>query len=117
MAVDGRIGGHDSPWFSGGLPGRYEHRLLPICCPDGADPTLVNQDRAPGPQHGKPLNYVRHGTLVGCGIRQVLPRWCEPEIGIIRIGCVEHVAGGDLEFVHEPDRVVDLVRLAAEGLL
>jgi hypothetical protein len=33
MAVDGTIGGHDPPPFAGGLPGRYEHRLLPICCP------------------------------------------------------------------------------------
>jgi hypothetical protein len=33
VAVDGRIGGHDSPRFADGLPGRYGHRLLPSCCP------------------------------------------------------------------------------------
>jgi hypothetical protein len=26
--------------FAGGLPGRYGHRLLPVCCPDVADPTF-----------------------------------------------------------------------------
>src|SRR5829696_3581080 len=40
-AVDGRVGGHDPPRFWVGLPGRYEHRLLPICCPTGADPALA----------------------------------------------------------------------------
>jgi hypothetical protein len=40
IAVNGSIGGHDPPRFLGGLPGRYEHRLLPICCPDDADPNL-----------------------------------------------------------------------------
>ena len=33
VAVDGRIGAHDPPRFAGGLPDRYEHRLLPVCCP------------------------------------------------------------------------------------
>jgi sulfite exporter TauE/SafE len=33
VTVDGRIGCHDPPQSSGGLPGRYGHRLLPICCP------------------------------------------------------------------------------------
>jgi hypothetical protein len=32
VAVDGRIGGHLPPRFSGGFPGRHEHRLLPLCC-------------------------------------------------------------------------------------
>jgi hypothetical protein len=40
VAVDGRIGGHDPPRFVGGLPGRYGHRLLPVCCPDVAPPDL-----------------------------------------------------------------------------
>jgi hypothetical protein len=39
-AVDGRICGHDPPRLSGGLPGRYGHRLLPVCCPGVADPTF-----------------------------------------------------------------------------
>jgi hypothetical protein len=38
MAVDGRIGGHDPSLFAGGLPGRNERRLLPVCCPADADP-------------------------------------------------------------------------------
>jgi hypothetical protein len=38
VAVDGRIGGHDPPQFSGGLPGRYGHRLLRTCCPAAPDP-------------------------------------------------------------------------------
>jgi hypothetical protein len=33
VAVDRRIGGHDPPRFSDGLPGRYGRRLLPVCCP------------------------------------------------------------------------------------
>jgi hypothetical protein len=36
VAGDGRIGGHDPPRFAGGLPGRYGHRLLPVCCPGAA---------------------------------------------------------------------------------
>ena len=40
VAVNGRIGSHDPPRFAGGLPGRYGHWLLPICCPDVADPTF-----------------------------------------------------------------------------
>ena len=40
VAVDGRIGGHDPPRFAGGFPGRYGHRLLPVCWPDNADPDL-----------------------------------------------------------------------------
>jgi hypothetical protein len=32
VAVDGRIGAHDPPRFAGGLPSRYAHRLLPVCC-------------------------------------------------------------------------------------
>jgi hypothetical protein len=35
VAVDARMGGHDPPRFSGRLPGRYEHRLLLVCCPAG----------------------------------------------------------------------------------
>jgi hypothetical protein len=33
------------------LPGRYGHRLLPVCCPDGADPD--HQDH----------NLIRHLAL------------------------------------------------------
>jgi hypothetical protein len=33
VAVDGRIRAHDPPLFAGWLPGRYGHRLLPVCCP------------------------------------------------------------------------------------
>jgi hypothetical protein len=40
VAVDGRIGGHNPPRFSGGFPDRYGHRLLPVCCPAVADPDL-----------------------------------------------------------------------------
>jgi hypothetical protein len=41
VAVDGGISGHDRPWFSSGLPGRYGHWLLPVCCPGVvADPTF-----------------------------------------------------------------------------
>jgi hypothetical protein len=40
MAINERIDGHDPPLFAGGLPGRYGHRLLPVCCPDVADPTF-----------------------------------------------------------------------------
>jgi hypothetical protein len=36
----GRIDAHDPPRFAGGLPGRYGHRLLPICCPDTATQDL-----------------------------------------------------------------------------
>ena len=35
MAINGRIDGHDPPLFAGGPPGRYEQRLLPVCCPQG----------------------------------------------------------------------------------
>jgi hypothetical protein len=44
-AVDGRIGGPDPPRLSGGLPGRYGHRLLPMCCPTA--PTLTFGDHNP----------------------------------------------------------------------
>jgi len=44
VAVDGRIGCHDPLRFAGGLPGRYGHRLLPVCCPDDADPDLRDDD-------------------------------------------------------------------------
>jgi hypothetical protein len=40
VAVNGSIGGHDPPRFPGGLPGRYEHRLLPVCCPDDTNPDI-----------------------------------------------------------------------------
>ena len=36
VAVNGSIGGHDPPRSSGELPGRYGHRLLPVCCPGAA---------------------------------------------------------------------------------
>jgi hypothetical protein len=51
VAVDRRIGGHDPPRFSGGLPGRYGHRLLPVCCP--ASPT-----RPSGPQSESPAYII-----------------------------------------------------------
>ena len=36
VAVNGSIGGHDPPRSSRELPGRYGHRLLPVCCPGAA---------------------------------------------------------------------------------
>jgi hypothetical protein len=42
VAVDGGSGGHDPPRVAGGLPGRYGHRLLPVCCPTA--PTLDLRD-------------------------------------------------------------------------
>jgi hypothetical protein len=48
-AVDGRIGCHDPPRSSGGLPGRYGHRLLPICCPAAPDPRDHSLNRPAAP--------------------------------------------------------------------
>jgi hypothetical protein len=42
----GRIDAHDPPRFPAGSPGRYGHRLLPVCCPDRAtqDPSVPQSD-------------------------------------------------------------------------
>jgi hypothetical protein len=49
VAVDGRSGGHDPPRFARGFPGRYGHRLLPVCCPT-AD-SVLNHNLSVRPHH------------------------------------------------------------------
>jgi hypothetical protein len=64
VGVGGRIGGHDPPRFAGGLPGRYEHRLLPVCCP-------TTEPRPSGPQSESPACIIpaaRAGGSVTCGV-------------------------------------------------
>ena len=62
VAVDGRIGGHDPPRFPGGIPGRYGHRLLPVCCPGAAARTFATQSE---PAARRPLDGAAEPCLQG----------------------------------------------------
>lgn len=65
LSVNGGTGGHDPPRFSAGLLGRYQHQLLPVCCPNDADPQPSRDDTLNRPQASSQLYELGEPTTCG----------------------------------------------------